>query len=177
MPTFKKEVVCIELGVLRESRQHSAQQFCSEKRKIHPLQHFHIIRSYFPKGFLSTGDDASPGNYGLKDQLEALRWVQKNIAAFGGDANKVTIFGESAGGFSVHYHVLSQLSKGLFHAAIAESGSALMPMFFQNEGMLSKAQRLATAVGCPTDSSEELIKCLRTRDLKSIMANQPSDVS
>jgi carboxylesterase type B len=126
-------------------------------------------------GFLSTGDDASPGNYGLKDQLEALRWVQKNIAVFGGDANKVTIFGESAGGFSVHYHVLSPLSKGLFHAAIAESGSALMPMYFQNEGMLSKAQRLATAVGCPTDSSEELIKCLRTLDVQSIMVNQPSD--
>jgi carboxylesterase type B len=109
--------------------------------------------------------------------LEALRWVQKNIAAFGGDANKVTIFGESAGGMSVHFHVLSPRSKGLFHAAIAESGSALMPMFFQNEEMLSKAQRMATAVGCPTDNSEELVKCLRTRDVKSIMINQPSDVS
>jgi len=109
--------------------------------------------------------------------MEALRWVQKNIAAFGGDANKVTIFGESAGGMSVHFHVLSPLSKGLFHAAIAESGSALMPMFFQTEGMLSKAQRMATAVGCPTDNSEELVKCLRTRDVKSIMINQPSDVS
>jgi len=109
--------------------------------------------------------------------VEALRWVQKNIAAFGGDANKVTIFGESAGGMSVHFHVLSPLSKGLFHAAIAESGSALMPMFFEDEGMLSKAQRMATAVGCPTDNSEELIKCVRTRDVNSIMVNQPSDVS
>jgi len=89
----------------------------------------------------------------------------------------VTIFGESAGGMSVHFHVLSPLSKGLFHAAIAESGSALMPMFFQTEGMLSKAQRMATAVGCPTDNSEELVKCLRTRDVKSILVNQPSDVS
>jgi carboxylesterase type B len=89
----------------------------------------------------------------------------------------VTIFGESAGGMSVHFHVLSPLSKGLFHAAIAESGSALMPMFFQNEGMLSKAQRMAAAVGCPTDNTEQLVNCLRTRDIKSIMVNQPSDVS
>ena len=109
--------------------------------------------------------------------MEALRWVQKNIAAFGGDANKVTIFGESAGAMSIHFHVLSPLSKGLFHSGIAESGSALMPLIFQNEGMLSKAQRLAKSVGCPTDNSEELVECLRTRDVKSIMVNQPSDVS
>jgi len=126
-------------------------------------------------GFLSTGDDASPGNYALKDQTEALRWVQKNIAAFGGDPNKVTIFGESAGGMSVHFHVLSQLSKGLFHVGIAESGSAMMPMFFQTEGILSQAQRMAAAVGCPTDNSEELVNCLRTRDVKTIMVNQPDD--
>lgn len=89
----------------------------------------------------------------------------------------MTIFGESAGGMSVHFHVLSPFSKGLFHAAIAESGSALMPMFFEDKSGLSKAQRVATAVGCPTDNSEELIKCLRTRDIKSIMVNQPTDVS
>jgi hypothetical protein len=52
-----------------------------------------------------------------------------------------------------------------------------LPMFFQTEGSFSKAQRMATAVGCPTDNSEELIKCLRTRDVNSIMVNQPSDVS
>ena len=126
---------------------------------------------------MSTGDDAAPGNFGLKDQVEALRWVQKNIAAFGGDANKVTIFGESAGGMSVHFHVLSPLSKGLFHAGISESGSALMPLFFRTEGVLSRAQRMASAVGCPTESSEELVECLRTRDVKSILVNQPSDVS
>ena len=48
-------------------------------------------------GFLSTGDDAIPGNYGIEDQIEALRWVQKYIKAFGGDKDNVTIFGESAG--------------------------------------------------------------------------------
>ncbi|XP_049947772.1 acetylcholinesterase-like [Schistocerca serialis cubense] len=61
-------------------------------------------------GFLSTGDEVVPGNMGLKDQTEALRWVQRNIAVFGGDPEKVTIFGQSAGGASIHYHVVSPLS-------------------------------------------------------------------
>jgi carboxylesterase type B len=63
-------------------------------------------------GFLNTGDDESPGNYGLKDQTAALQWVQENIAAFGGNPNSITIFGHSAGSISVHYHILSKLSKG-----------------------------------------------------------------
>jgi carboxylesterase type B len=63
-------------------------------------------------GFLSTEDAACPGNNGLKDQVAALRWVRDNIAAFGGNPKSVTIFGESAGGASVHYHMLSPASKG-----------------------------------------------------------------
>jgi len=65
-------------------------------------------------GFLSAEDDVLPGNYGLKDQVLALRWVQDNIARFGGDSKKVTLFGESAGGASVGLHLLSPLSKGMF---------------------------------------------------------------
>nr|CAI5853296.1 unnamed protein product [Callosobruchus analis] len=63
-------------------------------------------------GFLCTNDDASPGNYGLKDQVMALQWVQDNIENFGGNKDKVTIFGQSAGAASVHYHMLSPLSRG-----------------------------------------------------------------
>lgn len=79
-------------------------------------------------GFFGTSELAaeSPqhaaGNYGFLDQNAALQWVQRNIAAFGGDPGNVTIFGESAGGVAINAHMASPLSRGLFHKAIGESG-------------------------------------------------------
>ena len=64
-------------------------------------------------GFLSSGDDTVPGNFGLWDQNLALRWVKTNIGAFGGDPEYMTVFGESAGGASVGYQVISPASTGL----------------------------------------------------------------
>ncbi|MFK0278582.1 carboxylesterase/lipase family protein [Ensifer sp. NPDC090286] len=72
-------------------------------------------------GVAAEAPDDVYGNYGYMDQLAALKWVQRNIAAFGGDPTKVTIAGESAGGGSVIAHLISPLSKGLFRAAIVES--------------------------------------------------------
>ncbi|CAG9805087.1 unnamed protein product [Chironomus riparius] len=78
-------------------------------------------------GFLSLDDESLniPGNNGLKDQIFALKWIKKNIANFGGDPNNITIFGESAGGASVHFLCITEQSKGLFQKAIIMSGSAL----------------------------------------------------
>ncbi|XP_035297325.1 liver carboxylesterase isoform X3 [Cricetulus griseus] len=78
-------------------------------------------------GFFSTGDHHARGNWGYLDQVAALRWVQQNIASFGGNPGQVTIFGGSAGGTSVSSHIVSPMSKGLFHRAIMQSGVALLP--------------------------------------------------
>ena len=71
--------------------------------------------NFIHTGFLNLEDSVAPGNQGLKDQVLALQWVRKNIVNFGGDPDNVTIFGESAGGASVHYLTLSPLAKGLFN--------------------------------------------------------------
>lgn len=78
-------------------------------------------------GFLKLEDPSLevPGNAALKDIVLALRWVKSNIQHFLGDPNNITIFGESAGAVAVHHLLLSPLSKGLFHKAIMQSGSAI----------------------------------------------------
>ena len=77
-------------------------------------------------GFLSYPGLAGSGTFGLQDQQAALRWVQRNIAAFGGDPTNVTLFGESAGGLSICAHLASPAARGLFHKAIIQSGPCSM---------------------------------------------------
>ncbi|KAF6203679.1 hypothetical protein GE061_002012 [Apolygus lucorum] len=113
-------------------------------------------------GFLSLQDDVLPGNMGLKDQLLGLKWVKTNIAAFGGDPNKVTLVGCSAGGASVHFHVLSSQSKGLFQKAVALSGTALNP-WAVDRNPRAKTLRISAALDCPTDDSQAIVECLRER--------------
>lgn len=66
----------------------------------------------YPSGFLSTGDQAAKGNYGLLDQIQALRWLSENIAHFGGDPERITIFGSGAGASCVNLLILSHHSEG-----------------------------------------------------------------
>ncbi|KAK9297565.1 hypothetical protein QLX08_008786 [Tetragonisca angustula] len=128
-----------------------------------------------PLGFLSTEDTTCPGNNGLKDQTMAFRWVHENIAAFGGDPNRVTIFGESAGGSSVHYHMMSDLSKGLFHRAISQSGTGHCPWALTRPRSASKqAAKMAELLDCPSKNSKQLLACLRTRDAVDIIATDRS---
>ncbi|XP_014290281.1 esterase FE4 [Halyomorpha halys] len=122
-----------------------------------------------PLGFLSTEDSIVPGNNGLKDQVLALKWIQKNIAAFGGNPNSVTIGGLSAGGASCHYHLLSPLSKGLFHRAICMSGVALNPWSLA-ENLKEKTMVIATDLGCPVNDSLIMINCLRDRPAEHIVS-------
>ncbi|XP_036406856.1 fatty acyl-CoA hydrolase precursor, medium chain-like [Megalops cyprinoides] len=111
-------------------------------------------------GFFSTGDEHVPGNLGMLDQVVALQWVQENIQSFGGDPRSVTIFGESAGGVSVSLQLLSPLSSGLFHRAIAESGTARMNMVF-NPNPLPIAQIVANMSGCDITSTEKMVECMK----------------
>ncbi|XP_078376108.1 neuroligin-4, X-linked-like [Oculina patagonica] len=117
-----------------------------------------------PFGFLTTGDSAAPGNFGMLDQIEALKWVKENIEHFGGNPNKVTIFGESAGGKSVGLLLLSPLSKGLFHQAIAESGVDLCLLAFQPiEYGIHYAKELAQKLDCATSGHSAMVACIRDK--------------
>uniref|UniRef100_A0A669F0W0 Carboxylic ester hydrolase n=1 Tax=Oreochromis niloticus TaxID=8128 RepID=A0A669F0W0_ORENI len=119
-------------------------------------------------GFLSTGDEHIPGSCGLLDQVEALKWIQQHIHNFGGDPGLVTIFGESAGGVSVSLLLLSPLSDGLFHRAIAESGTAAMNVLMANDP-LPMAQAVANASGCSLESTKKISDCMRNLDIDTIV--------
>ncbi|KAF7269615.1 hypothetical protein GWI33_017341 [Rhynchophorus ferrugineus] len=121
-------------------------------------------------GFLSTGDSVVPGNNGLKDQNLALKWVQRNIRAFGGNPQSVTIFGESAGGASVHYHMVSPMSKGLFHRVIALSGTSLCVWATapKNENV-QNSKKLAESLDCPVGDTNQMVECLRKHDANDIV--------
>ncbi|XP_065216335.1 esterase FE4-like isoform X2 [Planococcus citri] len=113
-------------------------------------------------GFLSTGDIVIPGNFGLKDQLLALKWVQKNIYHFGGDPNKITLQGHSSGGVCVHLHTLSPSSKGLFQKVIIQSGNGMCALsYFGPDVTRAVAKEFAVRAGCPSfNSSQEIYECL-----------------
>lgn len=123
-------------------------------------------------GFLSTNDNNAPGNYGLKDCILALKWIQNNIAQFGGDPTKVTIFGESAGAAAVHYLILSPIARGLFSRAISQSGSALSPWAFQHDPQTS-AYNLAKKLSISFTDNRDLIEKLRNVKTMDILLATP----
>ncbi|XP_059120208.1 liver carboxylesterase-like isoform X2 [Peromyscus eremicus] len=120
-------------------------------------------------GFFSTGDQHARGNWGYLDQVAALRWVQQNIAYFGGNPGRVTIFGASAGGTSVSSHIVSPMSKGLFHGAIMESGVALLPDLISEKSEVVYTV-IANLSGCEAKDSEALVHCLQDKTEAQILA-------
>ncbi|KAJ8983994.1 hypothetical protein NQ317_008699 [Molorchus minor] len=96
-------------------------------------------------GFLSTGLKDAPGNVGLKDQVQVLRWVKQNIATFGGDPDNVSIMGYSAGAWSVTLHMVSPMSEG----------------------------KAAKFVGCPDDTPANILKCLKTKPYTELAESLP----
>ena len=108
------------------------------------------------------------GNQALLDQQQAMRWVRDNIGVFGGDADNVTIFGESAGAFDVCYQVVSPPADGLFHRAISESGGCSYRTTTASEGR-SRTESLIRAVGC--DTAANTLACLREVSIDELLAN------
>ncbi|XP_066283584.1 pyrethroid hydrolase Ces2e-like [Branchiostoma lanceolatum] len=114
-------------------------------------------------GFLSTGDRNSPGNYGLMDQRAAIVWVKDNIGNFGGDPDRITIFGESAGGMAVSMQLISPKTTGLFQRAICQSGVAMTPGAI-NYSPLAAARKLCEYLGCGTDDPAGMVSALMDMD-------------
>ncbi|XP_005106121.1 cocaine esterase-like [Aplysia californica] len=119
-------------------------------------------------GFLSSEDNVIPGNYGLLDQLQALKWVKENIADFGGDPHQVTVFGESSGSGATSLLVLSPLSKGLFHRAIMQSGVSLSPWVVDHPAVRMSPRIMTNLigglVGCTQWDAHKRLACLRRVD-------------
>jgi len=114
-----------------------------------------------PLGFMCLPDDEIAGNMGLLDQQLALKWVHEHIDAFGGDPDRVTIMGESAGSASVTYHILADGSQPYFSQAIAESGSAISSWALDSEPEKHAKEIAGAFLGCPVDSTSNMINCLK----------------
>ncbi|XP_014275638.1 juvenile hormone esterase [Halyomorpha halys] len=118
-------------------------------------------------GFLSLEDNVMPGNMGLKDQALALEWVYKEISAFGGDPNLITVIGESAGGASSDLICSSPRTNGLIKGCVSQSGNGWTPWAILKPGESRRmVLNLAKAVGC--NETGNLLKCLQDKPIELV---------
>uniref|UniRef100_A0A7R8SEA0 Carboxylic ester hydrolase n=1 Tax=Lepeophtheirus salmonis TaxID=72036 RepID=A0A7R8SEA0_LEPSM len=123
-----------------------------------------------PLGFLNLGEEYARGNQGIEDQILALSWIQDNISSFGGDPQRVTIFGESSGAISVLHHMSVPMSKLLFQSAIIQSGSIYQPTI-KETFMMEMHEAWIAEMGCigVIDTQE----CIQKLPLAKIVNKNP----
>jgi len=119
---------------------------------------------------LASEPGGPSGNYGLMDQQAALRWVQENVARFGGDPHNVTIAGQSTGGLSVLAHMISRGSRGLFHRAIVQSGVG--PWALEQQS-LAAAEAAGEAFAAKAGCQDQTAGCLRRLPVADLVSNFP----
>jgi len=112
----------------------------------------------------SEDKNGSFGNYGILDQIQALKWLKANVRNFGGDPGRITIFGQSAGAMSVCALMVSPLSEGLFERAISMSGPC--DLFFSMDEGFEQGKKIAETVGCTGD---QVLACLRSKPAESLV--------
>lgn len=122
-------------------------------------------------GFLCLDTEDVPGNAGMKDQVAALRWVNRNIRYFGGDPNNVTIFGVSAGSVSVSFHLISPMSKGLFKRAIVQSGACTCWIGLMTHPR-ERALGLAKKLGLKSDDDKKLYDFFKSQPPEKLVNSQ-----
>ncbi|CAI5455157.1 unnamed protein product [Caenorhabditis angaria] len=129
-------------------------------------------------GFLYMNREEAPGNMGLWDQLMALKWVRRNIQNFGGDPERITLFGESAGAASVSIHMLSHQSTPYFHRAILQSGSATSPWAIEPRDVaLARAVILYNAMKCgnmslSSPNYDRILECFQRAEAADLKENE-----
>ncbi|KAF4532449.1 hypothetical protein B566_EDAN003024 [Ephemera danica] len=121
-----------------------------------------------PIGFLSLDTDDIPGNAGMLDQVEALKWVKNHIRVFGGNPNQITIMGESAGAASVSLHNISPLSNGMFQQFIPQSGAATA-IWATDPDHLYAATELGKLINCPALDIPTLTQCYLEVDVMVLL--------
>jgi para-nitrobenzyl esterase len=135
------------------------------------------ILGYMASAALSSqASTGVSGNYGFLDQLFALQWVKQNIGAFGGNPDNVTIFGESAGGFSVCAAIVSPKGAGLFQRAITESGPCAEPLPTLTTAQTAGAS-IVSSLGCAESGDAATVACLRNLPVSAILTEQASITS
>ncbi|XP_049525754.1 acetylcholinesterase-1 [Dermacentor silvarum] len=126
-------------------------------------------------GFLSLDNKKLPGNMGLWDQNLVLKWVRANIGYFGGDANDVTLWGQSAGGASAGFHAVSPHSKGLFKRLIMQSGTPALTILNVSHRRAARMSAVADAVGCfdhkrsLMEQVDDVLSCMKRVDARKIL--------